>query len=286
MEEIDFKGIGERLRAYRVENSLSPNEIASILNISRSAVYRLESGEIVKIDTLSRLADLFNTSISTLLGFGVEYYSYADGFFERMRQLEGMSNMLYSHFDPFSYLLTSDDYDYYLRKMIIEGDHSDILIERLDNALKILKKRKKSKHHPKVRNLISSIHLERFLYIGLVGTLDLPPSVKMTRVLKAREEIKHLLTIVGEDETNEIAVTREPLPSVAFQIYFNDRGSMALSLSPFRLSELPSLSNGIASVTSAKEVVVQYKNIFDRLWDKAAKGDDAKMLIKDILDKY
>ena len=59
--------IGGRLKAYRVERGLTADEIAQKLGISRAAVYRIESGEIVKIETLERLAGALSTSLASLL---------------------------------------------------------------------------------------------------------------------------------------------------------------------------------------------------------------------------
>lgn len=84
-EKIDYLSIGHRLRAYRIASSLKAEDVAESLGISRAAVYRLEKGEIVKIETLDNLARLLNTSLSSLLGINTEYYSSANGFFERMR---------------------------------------------------------------------------------------------------------------------------------------------------------------------------------------------------------
>src|ERR1700709_223921 len=85
---FDFQSIGERLRAYRIAAELRSEDVADRLNISRAAVYKLERGEIIKIDTLERLAALFGVSLANLLGVEVEYHDSAVSYFERMRQLE------------------------------------------------------------------------------------------------------------------------------------------------------------------------------------------------------
>ncbi len=286
MDSIDFKAIGERLRAYRLNNSLSPAEVAASLGISRSAVYRLESGEIVKIETLEKLAKLFNTSISTLLGLGMEYYSNANGFFERMRQLENVSTHVYCHFDPFSYLLTSDNYDDYLKTMLSESAQDESVIQDFEQTLATLKERKKSTSHPKIINLISSHHLERFLYLGLVGTLDLSPSVKMKRILQARDEVKSLLSKIDMDNNIEVMISKEMIPNTTFQFFYNDTQPIALAISPFKLGEFPSLSNGIASVTTSKSIILQYQKMFTNLCNGSMANDDAKQYIESLLDKY
>src|SRR5260370_38887947 len=80
-----FKDIGARLKAYRLGSGLSSEEVAGLLSVSRAAVYRIEAGEVVKIETLEKLADLFGTSVASLLGVGVEYDPEALSFFEGRR---------------------------------------------------------------------------------------------------------------------------------------------------------------------------------------------------------
>ena len=85
---LSFDDIGDRLKAFRLASGLSADEIANRIGISRTALYRFEKGEVAKIDTLERLADLLDVSVPTLLGVGVEYIPSAVAFFERLRQVE------------------------------------------------------------------------------------------------------------------------------------------------------------------------------------------------------
>ena len=85
---IRFDDIGNRLKAFRLGSGLSAEEIAQKLGISRTALYRFEKGELAKIETLERLAEMLNVSIPTLLGVGIEYVPSAVVYFERMRQIE------------------------------------------------------------------------------------------------------------------------------------------------------------------------------------------------------
>jgi transcriptional regulator with XRE-family HTH domain len=79
-----FAQIGQQLRAFRLESGLRAEEIAARLGISRAALYRYEKGEVIKLETLRRLAELLKISPLTLLGIGVEYFSRSAGFFERI----------------------------------------------------------------------------------------------------------------------------------------------------------------------------------------------------------
>src|SRR3954468_14934382 len=85
---LRYEEIGRRLRAFRLGSGLSADEIAKKIGISRTAVYRFEKGEVVKIETLSSLAELLGVSLPTLLGVEIEYISSAVTYFERLRQLE------------------------------------------------------------------------------------------------------------------------------------------------------------------------------------------------------
>ena len=84
---IRYDDIGDRLKAFRLGSGLSAEEVASRLGISRTALYRFEKGDVVKIETLERLSELLEVSFTTLLGVGVEYVPSAVTYFERIRQL-------------------------------------------------------------------------------------------------------------------------------------------------------------------------------------------------------
>ena len=288
---IDYSTIGQRLRAYRIESSLKAEDIAENLAVSRAAVYRLEKGEIVKIETLDRLAKLLKTSLPSLLGVDVEYYSSGAGFFERMGQLEEQSTDVYSHFDPFSFLLMSPDYLNYLRQMLYESaNHSQEDRDKIDSALLILHERKNNliSHFPYVNNLIGLQPIERFLHIGLVGSLNISPSKKMERALLARKEVEHLIHQIEENNNTvfAVAITKEMVPSSTFQIFYNCHSPLSLGLSPFRLGEFPNVTTGIASITSSPQAIQRYKKLFDRLWASSLKNSEAIDLLRATLQRY
>ncbi|MWN05546.1 helix-turn-helix domain-containing protein [Gilliamella sp. Pas-s95] len=285
---IDYCAIGQRLRAYRIAASLKAEDVADSLKISRAAVYRLEKGEIVKIETLERLASLLDTSFASLLGIDTEYYSSGEGFFERMRQLEEQSTHIYSHFDPFSFLLTSPNYLAHLALMLNESNES-IDHPKYSVILSILKERKKQFHQsvPKVINLISLRNVERFLHIGLVGNLTISPGKKSERMLLARKEVYHLIELIEQQSfAPTIAITQEAIPSIAFQIFYQDSNPISLAMSPFRLGELPNVTTGIASITSSYNAIKRYRHLFDELWKNSAKDKQAIDLLKTTLEKF
>ncbi len=92
-----FTEIGQQLRAYRLESGLRAEEIAARLGVSRAALYRYEKGEVIKLDTIKRLAELLKISPLSLLGIEGSYYSRPVGY-ERLRQIEETADqVLYSH---------------------------------------------------------------------------------------------------------------------------------------------------------------------------------------------
>ena len=118
---IRFDDIGNRLKAFRLGSGLGADEIATRLGISRTALYRFEKGELAKIETLEKLAELLGVSVPTLLGVGVEYIASAIAYFERMRQIEETSEHIIVLAGPISYLLASDAFDRALEDVLRES---------------------------------------------------------------------------------------------------------------------------------------------------------------------
>ncbi|KVD43953.1 DNA-binding protein [Burkholderia ubonensis] len=288
---FDFNSIGERLRAYRMAAELRSEDVAERLSISRAAVYKLERGEIVKIDTLERLAALFGVSLANLMGVEVEYHDSAISYFERMRQLESRSQRIVAHFDPFSFLLTSDDYEGWLRQMLEESIPPSLTDaawrQTLSKVMAILADRKAAfRRAPlNVTSLIGLRQIEQFLHHGLVGRLGLPPGVQLERKLAARREVMRIVAMLEDDVKGvRIGIVSDNLPNETFQI-FEDGDSAHIAVSPFRLGELPNIRTGIATITTSADAVAMYRKMIDRLWTDSTKGADGAKLLVDLLDR-
>ena len=85
--------IGCAVEAFGVVQ-VTVEEIAARLGVSRAALYRYEKGEVIKLDTIKRLAELLKISPLSLLGIGVEYYNRPIGYFERLRQIEETADQI------------------------------------------------------------------------------------------------------------------------------------------------------------------------------------------------
>jgi transcriptional regulator with XRE-family HTH domain len=288
---FDFLAIGERLRAYRMARGLRSDDIAERLEISRAAVYNLERGEIVKIETLERLAALLEVTLPNLLGVEAEYHDSAVSYFERMRQLESRSTRILANFDPISFLLTSDAYAQHLRSMLEESVPAELTCEsskRINaDVLKILAARRKLFEHqrPSILSLIGLRQIEQFLHHGLVGRLGLPSGVQLERKLAARKEVAHIIDVLNSDPIGvQVGIVTDNLPSETFQI-FEEPGGVYVAVSPFRLGEMPNVRTGIATITTSPDAVAMYRGLIERMWTGAAKGRDGATALREILDR-
>jgi len=288
---IDYTGLGDRLKAYRIGASLQAEDVAEKLGVSRAVVYRMEKGEIVKIDTLERLAALLNTSLASLLGVEVEYYSNALGLFERMRQLEESSDRILAHFEPISLLLTSDAYLGHLREMLLEASPRSVgqgmRHDAIDSMLAILAERRRyfEKRRPNIVSLIGLRELERFLLTGLVGRVDLPGARRMERIRAARHEVLRIADLMESEPLHvQIGLIDDAMPSSTFQLFMGPQRTV-LVVSPFRLGELPNVRHGIATVTAAPEAVRLYEDLIGKLWKMAYKGKTGAQRLHRLLER-
>jgi transcriptional regulator with XRE-family HTH domain len=288
---FDFLAIGERLRAYRLARGLRSDDIAERLAISRAAVYNLERGEIVKIETLERLAALLEVTLPNLLGVESEYHDSAVSYFERMRQLESRSTRILANFGPISMLLTSDTYAQYLGEMLDESVPDNLRDEnslRINSeVLKILHARRHAyeQERPSILSLIGLRQVEQFLHHGLVGRLGLPSGTQLERKLAARKEVAHMIEVLNSDPIGvQAGIVTDNLPSETFQI-FEEPGIQHVAVSPFRLGELPNVRTGIATITTSYDAVAMYRGLIERLWAGAAKGRDGARLLQELLGR-
>jgi transcriptional regulator with XRE-family HTH domain len=288
-----FKDIGDRLKAYRLGAQLTADDVAKKLGLSRAAVYRIEAGDVVKIETLEKLAGILDTSTASLLGVSIEYYGSAIAYFERMRQLESEADQIVAHFPPFSFLLTSDDYSAHLKTMLLESQASGAEQSRdaskeIVDLVDILTERKRTwrQRRLSVVNFITIPEIDRFLQLGAIGRFGLPAEVVEQRRAIARAEVENVLKILIEEPMGiQIAIVEEPLPNITFQL-FRSTEKTSLALSPFRLGgELPNISAGVAMLTAAEEPVRLYEKIADDLWKKAHKGARAADALQAALDR-
>jgi transcriptional regulator with XRE-family HTH domain len=287
---IRFDDIGNRLKAFRLGSGLSADEIAGRLGISRTALYRFEKGELAKIETLEKLAELLGVSVPTLLGVGVEYVASAVAYFERMRQIEETSEHIIVLAGPISYLLASDGFDGALDEILRESipdaaEGRKRALAQVDEVMAVLRQRKETyrRRQPGIVNLISAAEMQHFLRDGLVGRLDLADRVRRERQALARAEAEHFVALMEDEPIGvQIGIVPDTLPHASFQI-FRQPDRQILALSPFRLGEDPNIRVGVAMITSAPEALALHDKMAQDLWRRALKGAAAVRLMREMI---
>lgn len=290
---IRFDDIGNRLRAFRLGSGLSADEIAKRMAISRTALYRLERGELARIETISKAAELLDVSLATLLGVGVEYISSAVSYFERVRQFEETSDQVIFLAGPLPYLLSSPVFDERLAEVLCESipeesDDRERTLEQISELTGILRGRKEAYQRRPLSmvNLISAYEIENFLRNGFVGRLDLPEALQKKRRALARDEMAHFAGVIEQERIGvQIGIVRDTLPHTGFQI-FRQPDRHVLLISPFRLGEQPNVRVGVAMVTSAPEPLALHQKAADEMWKRALKGPAAATFLREVLRRY
>ena len=272
-------------------SGLSADEIAKQLGISRTALYRFEKGELAKIETLDKLAELLGVSIPTLLGVGIEYIPSAVSYFERVRQIEETAEHIVVLAGPISFLLASDSFLPTLQEVLTENISKNAperskAMGDIPKIIDILQARKRCyrERTPHVVNLISAFEIERFLNHGFIGRAGLSESVLGKRKALARREIEHFANLIEEQPMGvQVGIVLDTLPHTGFQL-IRQPDRRCLVLSPFRLGGEPNVSVGVAMITSAPDAIALHEKSVTEMWSRALKGPAALACIRHLLD--
>jgi len=287
-----LRDIGQRLEAFRYANDLSAGCVAVRLGVSRSNLYRIEQGEIVKIDTLLKIADLLGTSAGALLEDGTEFIPHAEVFFERVRQIEAGAQKITNFFGPIAYLLTSKAYDELLADMFMEsrqqGEGSGEAYRRANRILAILAARKDAYHalSPDLVVLVSKSELKRTLAMAAAPPDNFSPALRMQFRRTMLGEVEHIAGIMEEHPLNVSAgvFPDTPHPS-AFQIVRQIGGRTIVQTSPFRLASIPNIDLGVATITDNPDAVQHHETMMQTLWARSAKGRDGADMIRRLISE-
>lgn len=290
---VRFDDIGNRLKAFRLASGLSADAIARRLDISRAALYRFERGELAKIETLEKLAELLDVSVPTLLGVGVEYLPSAVAYFERLRQIEEAASHIIVLAGPISYLLASDAFHDHLKEVLLESIPERMVDTKraqddVQKIMAILAERKANyrKRHPTIVNLISAAEIGRFLANGFSGRVDLAEKARRERRRYAKAEVEHFIALLEDPPVDvQIGVVPDALPQTGFQI-FRQSDREILTISPFRLGEHPNIRVGVAMVTSAPESLELHHKVVREIWSAASKGAVAAKHLRRLSEMY
>jgi transcriptional regulator with XRE-family HTH domain len=285
-----FAEIGQQLRAYRMESGLRAEEIAARLGVSRAALYRYEKGEVIKLDTVKRLAELLKVSPLSLLGIGVEYYSRPAGYFERIRQIEETAYQFLQASGPICYLTTTDGFDVALADCLTEAarqaeaDKAAAQVT-VDQVLALLASRKRAyqQRKPGIIALLSASSVRAFLERGLMTGVPLPDAMRA----KTRDIAKaEMARIADQMETEPMGLqfgllsTSEPTSGF---VILRGRDRATLAVNPFRADSVPMQQTGVAMITGADEAVAAHQRVAESLWRNAQRGPAAAAAIRDMI---
>ena len=288
-----FTEIGQQLRAFRLESGLRAEEIAARLGVSRAALYRYEKGEVIKLDTIKRLAELLKISPLSLLGIGVEYYHRTIGYLERIRQLEETADQILQIDGPLSYLVTSDSYDGALAAALEEvaqqaGPERAQLRASADQAMGLLAARKRlyGQRKPAIICMIPAARLIRFLETGVAGTAPLSERTRrLCRQAAASEALNIAALMEAEPMGLQFGLLTSPEPSSNFKI-LRTRDHATLVVNPFRPDSIPDAPTGVAMITAAAEAIAAHQRVAEGLWKEAMKGGAAATRLREIVGRH
>jgi len=274
-----FTEIGQQLRAYRLESGLRAEEIAARLGVSRAALYRYEKGEVIKLDTIKRLAELLKISPLSLLGIGVEYYNRPVGYFERIRQVEETADQILQLSGPICYLTTSDAYDAALGDAFEEaadqgGAERMAMRSMAEQVLGILSARKRmySMRRPGIIAMVPLAAVQRLLETGIAA--GIPVSDRVRRICRdvAFTEVENMAALMEAEPMGlQFGLLTHTEPSTAFKI-LRSRDRVSLAINPFRPDTHPSAQAGVAMITGADEAIAAHQRVAETTWREALKG--------------
>lgn len=291
MESMRFTEIGQQLRAYRLESGLRAEEIAARLGVSRAALYRYEKGEVIKLDTIKRLAELLKISPLSLLGIGVEYYNRPIGYFERLRQIEETADQVLMMSGPICYLTTSEAYDSALAEVFDEVAErsSNERIAMRSNAEQVMailaaRKRMYVQRRPGIIAMVSVSAVQRLLEFGVAGLATLPERLRRLCRQVAAGEVANMATMMETEPMGlQFGLIAGADPSSAFQI-LRARDRVTLAVNPFSTDQHPSAQTGVAMITGADEAIAAHQRVAEANWRDAIKGPAAATRIRQLLN--
>ena len=286
-----FTEIGQQLRAYRLESGLRAEEIAARLGVSRAALYRYEKGEVIKLDTIKRLAELLKISPLSLLGIGVEYYNRPIGYFERIRQVEETADQILQLFGPICYLTTSDAYDSALAEAFDEtadqaGSERMAMRSMAEQVLSILAARKRmyAMRRPGIIAMMALPAVQRLLETGIATGMPLSDRVRRICRDVAVTEVENMATLMETEPMGlQFGLLAGPQPSSAFKI-LRARDRVSLAINPFRSDTHPSAHTGVAMITGADEAIAAHQRVAEASWREAIKGPAGAMRLRQLLN--
>jgi transcriptional regulator with XRE-family HTH domain len=285
-----FSEIGQQLRAYRMESGLKAEEISARLGVSRAALYRYEKGEVIKLDTVNRLAELLKISPLILLGIGVEYYAKPVGYMERIRQIEETSDQILQVYGPICYQISSEHYDNLLIQIFEEaaetsGAERGMARAAAEQLLGVMTARKRMyiSRKPSIIAVLTIGSIERFLAGGVAANAPVSDRLRAAAREVASREVEHIADLMESEPIGlQLGLMASGEPNGNFAL-LRSRERATLAVNPFPTDALPSAQTGIAMITGAEDAVAAHQRVAEITWREAIKGAAAATRVRELL---
>ncbi|WP_160123478.1 helix-turn-helix domain-containing protein [Rhodovarius lipocyclicus] len=286
---MKFADVGQRLRAYRLESGMRAEEIAARLGVSRAALYRYEKGEVIKLETIRRLAELLKISPLSLLGIGVEYFTRPTAFGERLRNLEEQADQILQVGGRLCQPLTTDAFDGALVEAWTESAEKApdraMALTAIEQAVQSLSQRKRNYNtrRPNMTVVLAESTLRRFLEDGVAGSLVIPERTRARCRVAALAEAASIAQLMESLPIGlQIGLAQGVEPSGNFRI-LRGRERAFVATSPFPVDSLPWVSTGVTSITSADDAVAAHQRVAEAVWRDALKGSAAAERVRELI---
>jgi transcriptional regulator with XRE-family HTH domain len=285
-----FNEIGQQLRAYRMESGLKAEEISARLGVSRAALYRYEKGEVIKLDTVNRLAELLKISPLTLLGIGVEYYTKPVGYMERLRQIEETSDQILQVFGPVVYLITSDQFDGILAQIFEEnaealGAERGMARAAAEQLLGVMISRKRmyANRKPSIIGILTISSIQKFLADGVAATATASERLRQAARDVAMREMEMIASLMESEPIGlQLGLMASGEPNGPFTL-LRSRERATLAINPFSADALPAIQSGVAMITGAEDAVAAHQRVSELAWREATKGAAAAERVRGLI---
>jgi transcriptional regulator with XRE-family HTH domain len=285
-----FNEIGQQLRAYRMESGLKAEEISARLGVSRAALYRYEKGEVIKLDTVNRLAELLKISPLTLLGIGVEYYTKPIGYMERLRQIEETSDQILQVFGPVVYLITSDQFDSILAQIFEEhaeamGSERGMARAAAEQLLGVMISRKRmyANRKPSIIGILTIGSVQKFLTDGVAGSAAASDRLRNAAREVAVREMEMIASLMESEPIGlQLGLMANGEPNGPFTL-LRSRERATLAINPFNADALPATQSGVAMITGAEDAVAAHQRVSELAWREATKGTAAAERVRALI---
>ena len=284
-----FTEIGQQLRAYRLESGLRAEEIAARLGVSRAALYRYEKGDVIKLDTIQRLAELLKISPLSLLGIGVEYYNRPVAFFERIRQVEETADQITAIGPAICYLTSSEAFDTLISEILMASADGSAdrgpMRASAEQALGILVARKRaySLRRPNIVHLVSAPRLRAYLAGGIAAAVPMSDRLRRQCRVVAAAEVENIAQMMEAEPMGlQFGVVVSDEPTSNFELHRSrDRASVAIN--PFPADAMGGLPTGVAMITGADEALAAHQRVAQAQWSEAMKGSAGAAFVRGVL---